>query len=107
LEERLNDRIYSYVRNIVLLYIFIEDVWADCKLQDLDQDFEKIVDIYIFGDQGGEDSIRMDDENIDSKDYYNTFLGVLSAVRGSEVDDILISSALKCLKKEAWAVDIR
>jgi hypothetical protein len=106
-EERLSDRVRSYVRNIALLRVSADDARADRKMQGLDQDFEDIVDAHAFGDQGGEgDGARTDDENIDSQDSYDAFLGVLSAVRGSEIKDMPVSSALNSLDEEARAIDI-
>ena len=49
-EERLNDRIRLYVRNIALLRVSAKDAWADRKLQGLDENFEDIVDAHAFGD---------------------------------------------------------
>ncbi|KAH8659484.1 hypothetical protein BGZ61DRAFT_292883, partial [Ilyonectria robusta] len=88
-QEMLSDRVRSYVRNIALLRVSAEDARADRKLQGLDQDFEEIVDADAFGDQmGEEDGGRADNENIDSQEYYDAFLGVLSAVRRSEIKDM-------------------
>ena len=105
-EERLSDRIRSYVRNIALLRVSAEDARADRKVQGLDQDFEEIVDTHAFGDQGGEDGAGAGDESVGSQDYYDAFLGVLSAVIGSEINDMPVSSALRCLDEEARAVDM-
>ena len=62
---------------------------VDRKIQRLDWDFEEIVDAHVFSDEEEEDSTRVDDENIDSLDYYNAFLGVLSVVKGSDVKNIV------------------
>jgi len=66
------------------------------------------VDVYAFGDypDGEEDGARADDDNIDRDDYYNAFLGILSAVRGGEVKEMPASSALGCLHEEARAIDM-
>ncbi|KAL6406058.1 hypothetical protein AUP68_10619 [Ilyonectria robusta] len=106
LQERLSDRVRSYVRNIALLRVSAEDARTDRKLQGLDEDFEEIVDTHAFGDQREEEGARVDNENIDSQEYYDAFLGVLSAVRGSEIKDMPVSSAVRCLHEEARAIDM-
>ncbi|KAF6528270.1 hypothetical protein HZS61_008572 [Fusarium oxysporum f. sp. conglutinans] len=84
-----------------------EDARADRKIQGLDQDFEEIVDAHAFGDQREEeDGTRADEENTDSQEYYNAFLGVLTAVRRSEIKDMPVSSVLRCLYEEARAIDM-
>jgi len=108
-EETLSNRVRSYVRNITLLRVSVEDARADRKLQGLDQDFEELVDMHTFGDQRGEveeDDARVDNENIDSQDYYDALLGILSAVCESEIKDMPMSSALRSLHKEASVIDI-
>jgi len=87
--------------------VFAEDAWADRKLQGLDPDFEEVVDVYTFGDpEGEEDGVRTDKENLGVQDYYDAFLDVLSSVRGGEIRDMPVSSALGCLEEEARAIDI-
>jgi hypothetical protein len=54
-QEQLNDRVRSYVHNITLLRVSVEDARADRKIQGLDQDFEEIVDAHAFGDQREEE----------------------------------------------------
>jgi hypothetical protein len=44
--------------------------------------------------------------DIGSQDYYDAFLGVLSAVQESEIKDMPVSSALRCLGEEAMAIDV-
>ncbi|KNB04789.1 hypothetical protein FOXG_19407 [Fusarium oxysporum f. sp. lycopersici 4287] len=84
-----------------------EDARADRKIQGLDQDFEEIVDAHAFGDQREEeDGTRADEENTDSQEYYNAFLGVLTAARRSEIKDMPVSSVLRCLYEEARAIDM-
>ena len=105
-EEMLSDRIRSYVRNIALLRVSADDARVDSKLQGVDQDFEEVVDAHAFGDQGEEeDGAGANDGNIDSQDYYDAFLGVLSAVRKSEIKDMPLSSGVRCLADEARAAD--
>ncbi|KAH7190414.1 hypothetical protein DER44DRAFT_753229 [Fusarium oxysporum] len=88
-QEQLSDRVRSYVHNITLLRVSVEDARADRKIQGLDQDFEEIVDAHAFGDQREEeDGTRADEENTDSQEYYNAFLGVLTAARRSEIKDM-------------------
>ncbi|KAG7000807.1 ATP-dependent DNA helicase PIF1 [Fusarium oxysporum f. sp. conglutinans] len=93
-QEQLSDRVRSYVHNITLLRVSVEDARADRKIQGLDQDFEEIVDAHAFGDQREEeDGTRADEENTDSQEYYNAFLGVLTAVRRSEIKDMPVSAS--------------
>ncbi|KNB04282.1 hypothetical protein FOXG_22453 [Fusarium oxysporum f. sp. lycopersici 4287] len=106
-QEQLSDRVRSYVHNITLLRVSVEDARADRKIQGLDQDFEEIVDAHAFGDQREEeDGTRADEENTDSQEYYNAFLGVLTAARRSEIKDMPVSSVLRCLYEEARAIDM-
>jgi len=107
-EERLTGRLRSHVRNIALLRLSAEDARADRKLQGLDQDFEETVDVHAFDGRGGEEEDGVaDGENTEPQDYYDAFLGVLSAVRGSEIKDMPVNLALRSLDEEARAVDIR
>ena len=103
----LSDRVRSYVRNIALLRVSADDAQADSKLQGIGQDFEEVVDTHAFGDQGEEeDDAGANDGNIDSQDYYDAFLGVLSAVRESEIKGMPLSSGVRCLDDEARAIDM-
>lgn len=102
--KRLNDRLRSYVRNIALLRVSAEDARADQKLQGLEQDFEDMVDTHAFEEHGGEDEEGVtEDDNIDS-DYHDAFLGVLSAVRKSEIKDMPVISELNSLDEQARAI---
>jgi hypothetical protein len=56
--------------------------------------------------EGEEDGARTDKENLSTQDYYNAFLDVLSSVRGGEIRDMPVSSALGFLEEEARAVDV-
>lgn len=44
-------------------------------------------------------------DSLNPQDYYEAFLDVLSAVRGSEIKDMAAISALRRLDEEARAVD--
>lgn len=77
--ESLSDRLRSYVRNIALLRVSADDARADRTMQGLDQEFEDMVDTHAFEDQRGEEEEGFtEDDNIDSEDYHDAFLGVLS-----------------------------
>ncbi len=106
-EARLGERVRSYVRNIALLRISAEDARADQKMQGIDKDSDEVIDTYALGDQGEDGSgIRDDGGDADVQDYYDAFIGVLAAVRESEIKDMPVCSALKCLDGEARAVAI-
>src|SRR5689334_16544801 len=76
-ERQLGYRIRSYVRNVALLRVSVDDARTDRKLQGLDQDSENTVDAYDFGDQeGDEDGIGADVESIDAEEHHEAFLGV-------------------------------
>jgi hypothetical protein len=105
-EGQLGNRIRSYVRNISLLRVSADDARANRKLQGLEEESDDIADANAFGDPArDEDGAGADVERIDAEDHYEAFLGVLSAVRGSEIKDMAATSALGCLDEEARAVD--
>ena len=106
-EAQLSDRARSHVRNIALLRISAEDARADQKLQGIDKDIDEAIDTHALGDQGEEGSgFREDDGRVDVQDSYDAFIGVLSAVRNSEIKDMPVCSDLKRLDREARAVDM-
>lgn len=106
-EERLSGRVRSYVQNIALLRVSAEDTRADSKLRGVGQDSEELVDAHALDDQWEEeDGAGASGVDIGSQDYYDAFLGVLSAVRKSEIKDMPVSSALRCLGEEARAVGV-
>lgn len=54
--------------------------------------------MYAFNDpQEEEDNARANNKNINSQDYYDAFLRVLSAVWESEIKYISLSSGVRCL----------
>jgi hypothetical protein len=74
----------------------------------MDEDVEEAVDAHALGDQWEkENGSGTSDGNIGSQDYYDAFLGILSAVRGSKIRDMPVISALRCLEEEARAVDVQ
>jgi hypothetical protein len=107
-EASLTDRVRSYVRNIALLRVSAEDARADSKLRGMDQDFEEVVDAQALDDPVEEEdgAGARSGGNAGSEDYYDAFLGVLSAVRESEIRDMPASSALRCLGEGAMAIDM-
>jgi hypothetical protein len=106
LEGQLGARIRSHVQNIALLRVSAEDARADRKLQGLEEEHDDIADADAFGDQArDEDGAGVDAGDFDAEDHYEAFLGVLSAVRGSEIKDMAATSALRRLDEEARAVD--
>lgn len=105
--ESLGDRLRSYVRNIALLRVSADDARGDRKMQGIDEEFEDTADTHAFEDQGGEEEEGVtEDNNIDSEDYHDAFLGILSAVRNSEIKDMPVISELNCLDEEARAIDM-
>jgi hypothetical protein len=108
LEGQLGARIRSHVQNIALLRVSADDARADRKLQGLEEEHDDIADADAFGDQAREeDGAGVDVGGIDAEDHYEAFLGVLSAVRGSEIKDMAATSALRRLDEEARAVGPR
>ena len=104
----MSDQLHSHIRNITLLHISAKDVKTDCKLQNLNQDFEEIIDIYVFGDQEKQkDDSKPSDDNIDLQNYYNAFLEVLSFAKRNDIKDISVNSVLRYLDKETKAIEIR
>ncbi len=90
-----------------MLRVSAEDARADSKLRGVDQDSEELVDAHALDDQWEEeDGAGASGGDIGSQDYYDAFLGVLSAVRKSEIKDMPVSSALRCLDEEARAVGV-
>jgi hypothetical protein len=72
----------------------------------MDQDFEEVVDAQALDDQVEEEdgAGARNGGNVGSEDYYDAFLGVLSAVRESEIKDMPVSSALRSLGEGAMAI---
>jgi len=99
------DRIRSHVRNIALLRVSADDARADRKLQGLEEEPDGMADAHVLDDHWEENDGPIGD-NIGSQDCYDAFLGVLSAVRKSEIKDMPVSLALRCLDEEARAVDL-
>lgn len=98
LEGQLGARIRPHVRNIALLRVSADNTRTDRKLQGLEQEPENILDAFDFGDQAEDDDGGGANVNgINLQDHYEDFLGVLSAVPGSQIKHIAATSALRRL----------
>ena len=106
-EESLSNRVLSYVRNVALLRISAEDACTDNKLRGMDHDSEEVVDKHDLDNRWkDEDGVIAKSGSVGSQDYYDAFLGLISAVHESEIKDMPVSSALRCLHEEPSAVDV-
>ena len=66
-----------------------------------------MADTHAFEDQGGkEEEGVVEDDNIDSEEHHDAFLGVLSAVRNSEIKDMPVISELNSLDEQARVIDL-
>jgi hypothetical protein len=75
-------------------------------MQGLEQENEDVVDGFDFEDrEGDDDGVGLDGGGIDPQAHYEAFLDVLLVVRGSEIKDMIATSALRRLDEEARAVD--
>ncbi len=106
-QGQLSDRIRSYVRNIALLRVSADDARADRKLQGLDEESDDDVDVAALDYHWEEDDgAGPTGGSIGSQDCFDAFLDVLSAIRESEIKNMPVSLALKCLGEEARAIDV-